>query len=193
MQNNTFTVEVSARHLHLRQEHVEILFGAGATLTHVRDLSQPGEFLSAEKVDVVGPKNTLKGVSVLGPVREASQVEVSMTDTFTLGISAPVRESGNIGGSAGVKLVGPHGMIELTEGLIVAKRHIHMIPEQAERFGVADKQIVSVSVETDRPLIFGDVVVRVKSTYALAMHVDTDEANAASVPRAGAVGRIVKS
>ena len=191
MKNDAFIIEVSARHVHLCQNDVEILFGAGAKLTHSRDLSQPGEFLAKEKVDIVGSKNTIKGVAVLGPERIASQVEVSITDTFTLGISAPVRESGHIEGSPGIKLIGPNGSVELSEGLIVAKRHIHMTPKQAEKFGVYDKQIVSVKVESDRPLIFGDVVVRIKPTFLLSMHVDTDEANACCIPRTGAQGCIV--
>jgi len=191
MLDNTFTIEVSARHVHLCKKDVETLFGAGAKLTHNRDLSQPGEFLTNQKVDLVGSKNTIKGVSILGPEREASQVEISMTDTFALGTPAAVRESGNIAGTSGITLVGTHGSVELTEGLIVAKRHIHMTPEQAKQLGVQDKQIVSVAVDTDRPLIFGDVVIRVKPTFALAMHVDTDEANACCIPRTGATGRII--
>ena len=192
MENEAIRVEVSARHVHLCRNDVEILFGAGAKLTHSRDLSQPGEFLANEKVDIVGPKNIIKGVAVLGPERIASQVEVAMTDTFILGILAPVRESGNTEGSPGVRLIGPNGSVDLSEGLIVAKRHIHMTPEHAEQFGVQDKQIVSIAVKTDRPLIFGDVVVRVKPTFALSMHVDTDEANACCIPKAGTQGYIVK-
>ncbi|MDR1706231.1 MAG: phosphate propanoyltransferase [Clostridiales bacterium] len=190
---SSFIVEVSARHAHLCQKDVETLFGPGAKLTVNRMLSQPGEFLSNEKVDVVGPKNTLKGVSVLGPERPVSQVEVSTTDTFALGVPAVVKESGNVEGSPGIKLVGPSGTVELACGLMVAKRHVHMTPEQAAELGVQDKQIVSVAVDTDRPVIFGGVVVRVKSTYAMAMHVDTDEANAASIPRAGAQGKITEN
>ena len=192
VKNDTITVEVSARHVHLCHNDVEALFGAGAKLTHSRDLSQPGEFLANEKVDIVGPKSTIKGVAVLGPERVASQVEISMTDTFSIGISAPIRESGHIEGSPGIKLVGHSGSVELSEGLIVAKRHIHMTPEQAEQFDVQDKQIVSVAIDTDRPLTFGGVVVRVKPSFALAMHVDTDEANACCIPRTGIKGRIVK-
>lgn len=191
MAENTFLVEVSARHVHLTQEDVERLFGEGKTLTYVRDLSQPGQFVSEERVDIVGPKRTLSNVVILGPVRKESQVEVSLTDCFTLGQVAPVRESGDLDGSAPITLKGPAGEITLEQGLIVAKRHIHMTPEDAEKFGVSDKQIVKVRVDTDRPLIFDDVVVRVSPNYALAMHIDTDEANAALVGRAGCQGYIV--
>ena len=190
----TFIVETSARHIHLSQEHIDILFGAGYQLTNKKDLSQPGQFACAERLDVVGPKKTIPGVSILGPARKASQVEVSLTDTRTLGVTAPVRESGDTAGSPGVKLVNPlnGNEVTLTEGVIVAKRHIHMTPADAEKFGVSDKEIVSVKVDTDgRSTVFGDTVVRVSDTFALAMHIDTDEANAACA-FAGTVGYIVK-
>ena len=172
-------VETSARHVHLTEEHIKILFGEGATLTKKKDLSQPGQFASEEKVEVVGPKSSIKNVSILGPVRKANQVELSLTDARTIGVKAPVRESGDIAGSAPCKLVGPCGEIELTEGCIAAKRHIHLTPKDAEEFGVSDKQIVSVKLDTARPLIFGDVVVRVSEKFSAAMHIDTDESNAA--------------
>lgn len=191
MSDKTFLVEVSARHAHLSKKDVETLFGPGATLTYVRDLSQPGQFVTEQRVDVVGPKRTIAGVVILGPERPQSQVEVSMTDCFSLGVIGPVRESGDLGQSGKVKLVGPAGEVELDEGLIVAKRHVHMTPEDAQRLGVEDKQIVSVRVNTERPVIFGDVVVRANPAYALAMHVDTDEANAALIGRDGAQGEIV--
>lgn len=176
---NKILVETSARHVHLTKEHIEVLFGAGHTLTKKKDLSQPGQFACEEKVTVVGPKNSLAKVSILGPARSADQVEVSLTDARTLGIDAPVRESGDIAGSGACKLVGPAGEIELKEGVIAAKRHIHFTPADAEAFGVADKQIVSVKVQSaDRSLIFGDVVVRVSEKFAAAMHIDTDESNA---------------
>ena len=176
---NKILVETSARHVHLTKEHIEVLFGAGHTLTKKKDLSQPGQFACEEKVTVVGPKNSLAKVSILGPARSADQVEVSLTDARTLGIDAPVRESGDIAGSGACKLVGPAGEIELNEGVIAAKRHIHFTPADAEAFGVADKQIVSVKVQSaDRSLIFGDVVVRVSEKFAAAMHIDTDESNA---------------
>ena len=174
-------VETSARHVHLTEEHIAILFGEGHTLTNKKDLSQPGQFACTERVDVVGPKNTIKNVSILGPARKATQVEVSLTDARTLGVTAPVRESGDIAGSAPCKLVGPCGEVEIAEGVIAAKRHIHFTPEDAAEFGVEDKQIVSVKIESDgRSLTFGDVVVRVSPKFKAAMHIDTDESNAAS-------------
>ena len=174
-------VETSARHVHLTEEHIKILFGEGATLTKKKDLSQPGQFACEERVTVVGPKKSIPGVSILGPARNATQVEVSLTDARTLGVTAPVRESGDVAGSAPCKLVGPCGEVEISEGVIAAKRHIHFTPEDAEAAGVVDKQIVSVKIENEngRSLIFGDVVVRVSPKFAAAMHIDTDEANAA--------------
>lgn len=174
-------VEVSARHVHLTAADFETLFGEGAYLTFRKALSQPGEFLSHERVDVVGPKRTIENVAILGPMRPRSQVEMSMTDLKTLGASAPVRESGDVAGSAPIALVGPKGRVALSEGLIVAKRHIHMTPADAEAAGVLDKQVVSVRVPGSRPLVFGGVVVRVRGTFALAFHIDTDEGNAAGV------------
>lgn len=174
--------EISARHVHLSKEHLAILFGEGYQLTNKKDLSQPGQFACEERVTVVGPKRELKNVSILGPVRPASQVELSMTDARSIGLSAPVRESGDLAGSTPCKLVGPCGEVELTEGVIIAKRHIHMTPEDAEKYGVQDKQVVNVAVKSDgRSLVFGDVICRVSPKYALAMHLDTDEANAAGM------------
>ena len=190
--SQSFLVEVSARHVHLTQEDVEALFGKGHELTYVRDLSQPGQFVCEERVDIVGPKRTLSNVVILGPIRPASQVEVALTDCFTLGTVAPVRESGDLAGTPGITLRGPAGEVTLKEGVIVAKRHIHMTPADAEAFGVQDKQIVEVRVDTSRPLTFGDVVVRVSPKFALAMHVDTDEAYAASIRRAGCLVMILK-
>ena len=192
MSEKSFLVEVSARHVHLTQEDVEKLFGAGKQLTYVRDLSQPGQFVCEERLEIVGPKRSIANVVILGPVRPASQVEVSMTDCFTLGVVGPVRESGDLEGSAPIKLKGPAGEVDLPQGLIVAKRHIHMTPEDAQRLGVEDKEIVQVKVQTDRPVIFGDCVVRVSPKFALAMHVDTDEANASLIGRNGCQGEIVK-
>lgn len=175
-----FLVETSARHVHLTEADIETLFGKGATLTHKKDLSQPGQFACEERVTLVGPKKSIDRVIILGPARKATQVELSFTDARTLGISAPVRESGDVQGSAPLKLVGPAGEVEIAEGAIVAKRHIHMTPADAERFGVADKQIVKVALNGEgRKTIFDDVVVRVNPNFALAMHIDTDEANAA--------------
>ncbi len=176
-----FMVETSARHVHLSKEALEALFGAGATLTNKKDLSQPGQFACEERVDIVGPKGEIKNVSILGPERPASQVEISATDARKLGVAAVIRESGDVAGTPGCKLVGPVGEVELTEGVIVAKRHIHMTPEDAAECGVNDKDIVWVRVNTpERSIVFGDVVVRVSPKFALAMHIDTDESNAAN-------------
>ena len=178
MSENKVLVEVSARHVHLSQKHLEALFGEGYELTCKKMLSQPGQFACEEKVTVVGPRGESK-MSILGPVRKESQVEVSLTDARGLGLKALVRESGDLEGTEGCKLVGPKGEVVLEKGVIAAKRHIHFTPEDAEKFGVKDKDIVSVKVETEgRSLIFGDVVCRVSPSYALAMHVDTDEGNA---------------
>ena len=177
-----FIIETSARHVHVTQETLEVLYGKGYQLTVKKELSQPGQFASQEKVDVVGPKSTLK-CSILGPVRKENQVEVSFTDARTLGVTAPIRESGDIAGSAPIKLVGPAGEVELSEGVIVAKRHVHMTPKDAEDFGVKNGDIVKVEVlnETGRKVIFDDTVIRVSDKYALAMHIDTDEANAGAL------------
>ena len=172
----------SNRHCHLCQADVERLFGPGYQLTKLRDLVQPGQFACEEKVTIVGPKASLKA-SILGPVRPATQVELSLTDARSIGVSAAIRESGDIAGTSGCKLVGPCGEIEISEGVIAAKRHIHMTPADAEKYGVSDKQIVSVKITTEgRALVFDDVVVRVSEKFSLAMHIDTDEANAAAVP-----------
>lgn len=175
---NKILVETSARHIHLTREHVDILFGAGHQLTSKKALSQPGQFACEEKVTVKGEKGELK-MSVLGPERNATQVEVSLTDARTLGVKAPVRESGDIAGSGACTLVGPCGTVEISEGVIAAKRHIHLTPETAAELGLTDKQIVSVKLDTERSLVFGDVVVRVSPKFAPAMHIDTDESNAA--------------
>ncbi len=179
-----FIVETSARHVHVTQEHLEILFGKGYELTKKKDLSQPGQFACEERVTVVGPKKELAGVSILGPVRPATQVELSATDARSIGIAAPVRESGDIAGSGACKLIGPAGEVEISEGVIVAKRHIHLTPADAQELGVTDKQVVWVKLETpERSAILGDVVCRVSDKYARAMHIDTDESNAIGAPR----------
>ena len=185
-------VETSARHLHVTKEHFEILFGAGAELTPKKELSQPGQFACAERVTVVGPKKELAGVSILGPFRKDTQIELSASDARSIGVKAPVRQSGEVAGSGACKLVGPCGEVELSEGVIVAKRHIHMTKAEAAEMGIVDNQIVSVKIDSaDRSLVFGDVVVRVSDSYALAMHIDTDESNAAGC--AGEVyGEIIK-
>ena len=185
-------VETSARHMHVTQEHLEILFGKGYELTKKKDLSQPGQFACAERVDVVGPKKTLPGVSILGPVRPDTQVELSLTDARSIGVVAPIRESGDIAGSGACKLVGPCGEVEIAEGVIAAKRHIHMTTADAAEMGLVDKQIVSVKIPSEgRETVFGDVVVRVSDSYALAMHIDTDESNAACAAP-GMMGEIIK-
>lgn len=177
---NKVLVETSARHVHLTEEHIAILFGEGAALTHKKDLSQPGQFACEERVTVVGPKKSISNVIILGPARPATQVEISLTDARTLGVDAPVRESGDVAGSGKCKIVGPCGEVEIEEGVIAAKRHIHLTPADAEAFGVADKEIVSVKIDSNgRSLVFGDVVVRVSPKFAAAMHIDTDESNAA--------------
>ncbi len=184
-------IETSARHVHVTKEHLEILFGKGATLTHKKDLSQPGQFACEERVRIEGPKRALDGVSILGPERPATQVEISLSDARSIGVAAPIRESGDVAGSAACKIVGPAGEVEISEGVIVAKRHIHLTPADAEKFGVADKEIVQVKVEGDRALIFDEVVCRVSEKFAPAMHVDTDESNAAAL--SGVVyGEIIK-
>lgn len=187
----TVLVETSARHVHVTKETLETLFGAGYTLTKKKDLSQPGQFSCEERVQVIGPKGSFPAVSILGPERSANQVELSASDARKIGISAPVRESGDVKGSGACKLVGPKGEVELSEGVIIAKRHIHMTPEDAEKYGMRDKQVVSVEIKSaERSLIFGDTVVRVSPKYALAMHIDTDEANAVLAP-AGVLGVIL--
>ena len=195
-------VETSARHIHVTQETLEILFGKGAQLEVRAMLSQPGQFVSNQRIDLVGYKlnkatgekveTRIKGVSILGPVRKDNQVELSFTDCRSLGVNAPVRESGDIAGSAGCKLVGPAGEVEIKEGVIVAKRHIHMTEADAEEFGVKNGEVVKLEVNTNsRSLIFGDVVVRVRNDFALACHIDTDESNAAAC--SGTVyGKLVK-
>ena len=186
-----FIVETSARHVHVTQEDLEILFGKGHELTKKKDLSQPGQYACEEKVKIVGPKKEMTA-SILGPVRSASQVEISLTDARSIGVAAPIRESGDIAGSGACKLVGPCGEVELKEGVIAAKRHIHATTKDAAELGVSNGEIVSVKIDTDgRSLVFGDVVVRVSDSYALAMHIDTDESNAAACPR-DAQGEIVK-
>jgi len=188
---NKFIVETSARHIHISQKDLEILFGKDAALTPKKDLSQPEQFACEERVTIVGPKKELEGVSILGPVRPATQVELSATDARSIGIFAPLRESGDVAGSAGCKIKGPCGEIEIKEGVIIAKRHIHLTPETAEQFKVKDKDLVWVKVNTkERKAIFGDVVVRVSTKFAPAMHIDTDEANAVCASR-DSIGEIV--
>lgn len=181
MSKEKVLVEVSARHAHLSEADLETLFGKGHKLTPKKELSQPGQFACEEKVTVRGARGELK-MSVLGPTRKVTQIELSLTDARTVGVAAMIRESGDIAGTNGITVIGPCGEIEIKEGVIAAKRHIHMTTKDAEYYGVENGQIVSVKVETDgRTTTFGDTVVRVSDSYALAMHIDTDEANAAAV------------
>ncbi|GAB1395177.1 hypothetical protein MASR1M60_33420 [Rhodocyclaceae bacterium] len=182
-------IEISAHHVHLSQEDVEKLFGPGHQLTPEHELSQPGQFACAEKVHLVGPKGKIANVRVLGPTRKETQVEIAMTEQFKLGIQPPIRESGDLANTPGITLEGPHGTSVIAKGVICAQRHIHMSPEDAMRRGLRDRYVVRVRVEGDRELIFGDVVVRVNPNFRLAMHIDTDEGNAASI-RTGMVGYI---
>ena len=185
-------VETSARHVHVSKADLEILFGEGYELTKKKDLSQPGQYACEERVQVIGSKGSFPGVSILGPVRNATQVEISASDARSIGVTAPVRESGDIKESGACKLVGPKGEVEISEGVIVAKRHIHMTTADAAEFGLEDKQVVSVKIESaERSLTFGDVVVRVNDSFALAMHIDTDEANAV-LAGGNAMGEIIK-
>lgn len=187
-----FMVETSARHVHVNEETFKVLFGSDATLTKKKDLSQPGQYACEERVTIVGPKKSLANVSILGPFRKDNQVELSATDARSIGLPISVRESGVLDATPGCTIVGPCGEVTINQGVIVAKRHIHATTADALELGVVDKQIVSVIVNTpDRSLIFGDVVVRVSDSYSLAMHIDTDESNAAGmVP--GVLGEIVK-
>ncbi len=184
-------VETSARHVHLSKSTLEALFGAGYQLTPKKELSQPGQYAAEERVDVVGPKKTLSGVAILGPVRPSDQVELSLTDARAIGVNAPIRESGDTAGGGSCILRGPKGEVELKEGVIAAKRHIHITPEAAKAYGLRDQQVVKVEVESgERSAIFGDVVVRVRDDFATAMHIDTDESNAAAIAP-GTMGTVI--
>jgi putative phosphotransacetylase len=172
-------VETSARHVHLTKEDMAKLFGEGAFLTPKRYLSQPGQFLANERVSIVGERGRMDNVAVLGPERKATQIEISLTDARALGVTAPVRESGDIKESGSIRIEGPAGSIDVPEGVIAAKRHIHFTPEDAEKYGLKDKQIVSVRIDGVRSIVFNEVVVRVCPNFATYMHIDVDEANAA--------------
>lgn len=185
-------VETSARHIHVTEEDFKVLFGADAELHVKKELSQPGQFACEERVTIVGPKKAIAGVSILGPFRKQTQVEFSATDARSIGLGIAVRESGQLSETPGCIVQGPAGELEIKEGVIVAKRHIHATVADAQECGLVDKQIVSVKVESDgRSLVFGDVVVRVSDSYAWAMHIDTDESNAALVAP-GTMGEIIK-
>ncbi|SDN00538.1 putative phosphotransacetylase [Paenibacillus sp. yr247] len=177
----TVPVGVSARHIHLSPAHIEILFGQGFELTHFKDLSQPGQFAAQETVTIVGPKGKFEKVRILGPSRSNTQIEISRTDAFSLGINPPVRESGYIDETPGLLVIGPEGEVDLEKGVIVAARHIHFHTSDADKWGIQDKQLLKVKVHGERPLIFEEVVARVSVQYALDMHIDTDEGNAAGV------------
>lgn len=174
-------IGISNKHLHLSQEDLEKLFGAGYELTPVKDLKQPGQYAADEKVDIVGPKGTLKGIRVLGPTRPETQVELAMTDARNIGIDAPIRESGVLDGSTGITLVGPKGEIQIEKGTIIALRHIHLSAEQAKEADVVDKELVDVKTTGTRPVVFEDVLIRAGDKYEREFHLDTDEANAAGV------------
>jgi len=189
--SNEVQIGLSNKHLHLRQEDVDTLFGKGHCLTHTKDLIQPGQFACDEKVDIVGPKGVLKGVRVLGPARPETQVELALTDARAIGLKVPVRESGKLEGTPGCKLIGPAGEVDLEKGVIAALRHVHLSPAQAEAIGVNDKDIVSVKVEGERGLIFNNVLVRAGDAYYGEIHFDTDEGNAAGLGP-DAVGTIIK-
>ena len=189
--DGSFEVEASGRHVHLSRKELDALFGTGYELTKAKDLSQPGQYASKERLTVVGPKGAFHNVVILGPVRKESQVEVSLTDCLQLGVKAPIRESGDIEGTPGIVLVNGDKSVSLDKGLIVAKRHVHMTPEDAEKLGVKNHDIVKVKVEGARPLIFDDVVIRVSPNFATYMHIDYDEANACGFSK-GIRGRIIK-
>lgn len=174
-------VGVSARHIHLSREHIDILFGKGYELKNMKDLSQPGQYAAEETVAVFGPKGKFDKIRILGPERPKTQLEISKTDSFALGVAAPVRESGKTEGTPGIKIVGPAGEVVAEDGVIVAARHIHFHTSVAEEWGIKDKQLLSVKVKSERPVIFEDVIARVSDSFALDMHIDTDEANAAAV------------
>jgi putative phosphotransacetylase len=174
-------VGLSNRHLHICASDLQILFGQGYQLTSMKPLKQPGQYAAEEKVDVVGPKGTLKGVRILGPVRPETQVELSMTDSRAIGVAAPVRESGKLGGTPGIRLVGPVGEVTIDHGAIVALRHVHLSPDQAKEAGVVDKQIVSIRTGGERGLVFDNVLVRSAEGHEAEIHFDTDEGNAAGL------------
>ena len=190
MKNAYFGDIISCRNVIRTERDLETLFGKGASLTPKRELSQPGQYLCEERVDLIGPKKTIANVSILGPTRPETQVEVSLTDARTLGVEAPIRMSGDVKGSGAVTIKGPVGEVTLTEGVIAAKRHIHMTPEDAEKMNLKDGQTVSVKIGGERGLVFDETVLRVSKKFATAMHIDTDEANAVALPR-DAVGFIL--
>ena len=170
-------VGISNRHIHLSQEHIEALFGTGHTLTKTKDLSQPGQFVCEETVTLIGPKGSIQGVRVLGPARKASQVELTRTDTFKLGVKPPVRDSGKLEETPGIDVEGPKGRVHMDQGVIVAARHIHMTPQDATKYSLKDGDHVRVAVPGPRGGVLEQVLVRVNPNYTLDLHVDTDEGN----------------
>ena len=191
MADHQVPVGISNRHLHVSQAALETLFGKGHQLTPTKDLSQPGQFACEETVNLIGPKGTIAKVRILGPVRSATQVEVSRTDSFPLGITPPVRDSGSISGSAGVTIEGSKGRVELKEGVIIAQRHLHLNIDQAKELDLHDKDVISVKFDGDRGVVFNNVLVRVSPKFAKDLHLDTDEANAAGLKN-GDLGTIIK-
>ncbi len=185
------SVGLSNRHIHLTQEHVEDLFGKGYELTKLKDLVQPGQYACHEKVDLVGPKGTIKGVRVLGPARRKTQVEISLADGYVLGVKSPIRDSGDLAGSPGIKIVGPKGEVHIEEGVIVAARHIHMHTSDGERLGLRDKDVVKVRVGGQRGLVFENVVIRMSLKYSLELHVDLEEGNGAGLKNGDMVEIII--
>ncbi len=186
-------IEISARHIHLSKPHAQVLFGAGHEFKVLKELSQPGQFAYVETVKLVGPKGEIDNVRYLGPFRARTQVEISETDARKLGIDPPFRRSGDLTGSAGVKIVGPKGEVDLKEGVIIALRHIHMDPITAEKLGVKDGDRVKVDVDGVRDLVFENVIVRVRDDFKLSMHLDTDEANAAGIDEENHFGELIKA
>ncbi|WP_027634025.1 ethanolamine utilization phosphate acetyltransferase EutD [Clostridium hydrogeniformans] len=184
-------VEASGRHIHLSRKDIDALFGEGYELTKIKDLSQPGQYACKERVTIIGPKGSISNVVVLGPERKETQVEVSLTDSLALGIKAPVRESGDIEGTPSVIIVVGDKVIKKDKGVIAAKRHIHITPEDAKKFNVSNKEIVKVKILSSRPLIFDDVVIRVSENFRTYMHIDYDEANACGFSK-GTLAKIIK-
>ncbi len=174
-------VGISNRHIHVSEEDLFALFGEHYDLTNLKDLSQPGEFAAKETVTIAGPKGQISKVRILGPVRQATQLEISMSDSILLGIPAPIRMSGDLAGTPGIEIIGPQGSVKLNQGVIIAKRHIHMTPEDAKNFGVKDQEVVCVKTSGIRSLIFDQVAIRVSDQFSLEMHLDIDEANAAGL------------
>jgi len=190
LSGNKIEIEGSGKHCHVTRETLDTLFGEGFELEVRKMLSQPGQFATPHKITVVGPRRSAE-VTILGPCRKADQVELSLSDATSLGFKAPIRESGDVAGSPGCKVVGPKGEVEISEGVIIAKRHVHFTPEDAAKFGVSDKQIVKVKVDGDRSLVFDEVVIRVSPDFATYMHVDYDEFNAAALSGANNTGEII--